>query len=204
MRGEMERRKQSRRQWEQELRGLQEWERNLDPVQFSRSFRHVARKGIDGPPSVPDAAHLIRLVLGGMLLPFSMTAFVPHGVFRVSAIVVGLELAEIYRRALGGACVELQEGSGSCERVDHIFVVYVNNRDAVRATLEARGVQTGIHYPSPLHLQKSYQALGYRQGDYPHAERACQRVISMPLYPEMTNEQAAYAAQTLREVVGEK
>ncbi|MGO8813492.1 MAG: DegT/DnrJ/EryC1/StrS family aminotransferase [Terriglobia bacterium] len=114
------------------------------------------------------------------------------------------ELAEIYRRALGGACVELQEGSGSCERVDHIFVVYVNNRDAVRATLEARGVQTGIHYPLPLHLQKSYQALGYRQGDYPHAERACQRVISMPLYPEMTNEQAAYAAQTLREVVGEK
>jgi dTDP-4-amino-4,6-dideoxygalactose transaminase len=114
------------------------------------------------------------------------------------------ELAEIYRGALGSACVELQEGSGSCERVDHLFVVYVNNRDAVRASLEARGVQTGIHYPLPLHLQEPYQALGYRQGDFPDTERACQRVISMPLYPEMTNEQAAYAAQTLREVVGEK
>jgi len=100
--------------------------------------------------------------------------------------------------------VELQEGSNSCERIDHLFVVYVNNRDAVRASLQERGVQTGVHYPLPVHLQKPYQALGYRQGDFPYAERACQRVISMPLYPEMTNEQAAYAAQTLREIVGEK
>jgi dTDP-4-amino-4,6-dideoxygalactose transaminase len=114
------------------------------------------------------------------------------------------ELAEIYRRTLAGACVELQEGSNSCERIDHLFVVYVNNRDAVRASLQERGVQTGVHYPLPVHLQKPYQALGYRQGDFPYAERACQRVISMPLYPEMTNEQAAYAAQTLREIVGEK
>jgi dTDP-4-amino-4,6-dideoxygalactose transaminase len=46
--------------------------------------------------------------------------------------------------------------------------------------------------------------LGYRRGDFPHTERACERVISMPLYPEMSDEQAAYAAQTLREIVGEK
>lgn len=114
------------------------------------------------------------------------------------------ELAEVYRRTLAGARVELQEGGASCERVDHLFVVYVDNRDAVRARLEEREVQTGIHYPLPVHLQKPYQALGYRCGDFPQAERACQHVISMPLYPEMTNEQAAYAAQTLREIVGEK
>ncbi|MGD0224060.1 MAG: DegT/DnrJ/EryC1/StrS family aminotransferase [Terriglobia bacterium] len=114
------------------------------------------------------------------------------------------ELAEIYRRTLAGARVEIQEGGASRERVDHLFVVYVDNRDAVRARLEERGVQTNIHYPLPIHLQKPYQALGYRRDDFPHAERACERVISMPLYPEMSNEQASYAAQTLREIAGEK
>ena len=111
------------------------------------------------------------------------------------------ELAEIYRRILAGARVELQEGGASPERVDHLFVVYVAGRDAVRARLEERGVQTGVYYPLPIHLQKPYQVLGYRRGDLPEVERACERVISMPLYPEMTDEQAAYAAQTLRKIV---
>jgi dTDP-4-amino-4,6-dideoxygalactose transaminase len=113
------------------------------------------------------------------------------------------ELAEIYRHTLAGARVELQDGGATSERVDHLFVVYVSNRDAVRARLEERSVQTGVYYPLPIHLQKPYQALGYQRGDLPHVERACERVLSMPLYPEMTNEQAAYAAQTLREIVGE-
>ena len=114
------------------------------------------------------------------------------------------KLAEIYRCTLAGARVELQEGGAAGERVDHLLVVYVDGRDAVRARLEERGIQTSIHYPLPIHLQKPYQALGYRRGDLPQAERACERVISMPLYPEMSDEQAAYAARTLREIVGEK
>jgi dTDP-4-amino-4,6-dideoxygalactose transaminase len=113
-------------------------------------------------------------------------------------------LAGIYRRTLDGARVELQEGGASSERVDHLFVVYVADRDGVRTRLEERGVQTGIYYPLPIHLQKAYQSLGYQRGDLPQAERACERVISMPLYPEMSDEQAAYAARTLREIVGEK
>jgi len=114
------------------------------------------------------------------------------------------ELAEVYRRVLDGARVELQNGGASSERVDHLFVVYVADRDAVRARLEERGVQTGIYYPLPIHLQKPYQSLGYQRGDLPNVEKACERVISMPLYPEMSDEQAAYAAHTLREIVGEK
>ena len=114
------------------------------------------------------------------------------------------ELAEIYRRTLAGARVDLQEGGAGSERVHHLLVVYVADRNAVRAGLEERGVQTSVHYPLPIHLQKAYQYLGYQRGDLPQAERACERVISMPLYPEMTHEQAAYAAQMLREIVGEK
>jgi dTDP-4-amino-4,6-dideoxygalactose transaminase len=113
------------------------------------------------------------------------------------------ELAEIYRRTLAGAPVQLQDGGAAGERVDHLMVVYVDRRDTVRARLEERGVQTGIYYPLPIHLQPAYSSLGYQRGDLPQAERACERVISMPLYPEMSNEQAAYAAQTLRDIAGE-
>jgi len=114
------------------------------------------------------------------------------------------ELAGIYREALAGARLDLQQGEVGGERVDHLFVVYVNDRDAVRAKLEERGVQTAIHYPLPIHLQKAYQSLGCAPGSLPQAERACQRVIAMPLYPELTNAQVEYAAQVLREIVGEE
>lgn len=114
------------------------------------------------------------------------------------------EIAEIYRRVLASARVEVQEAA-TCEgRVYHVFAVYVDGRDAVRAKLEERGVQTAIHYPLPIHLQKAYQFLGYPEGSLPHAERACERVITMPLYPELTDEQVIYVAKTLLGIVGEK
>ena len=114
------------------------------------------------------------------------------------------ELAEIYRRTLAGARLELQSSGSPHERVDHLFVVYVSDRDAVRSRLGEAGVQTGIHYPRPVHLQKPYLALGYQAGSLPNAERACDRVLSLPLYPELSDEQAHYVAQRLLEIVGEK
>ena len=84
----------------------------------------------------------------------------------------------------------------------HLFVVYVENRDAVRAALETAGVQSAVHYPIPLHLQKAYAALGCRRGDFPHAERACERVFSMPLFPEMKIDQVEYAAKALGDIAG--
>jgi dTDP-4-amino-4,6-dideoxygalactose transaminase len=80
--------------------------------------------------------------------------------------------------------------------------VYVAARDRVREELAARGVGTAIHYPLPLHLQAAYRWLGYGPGSFPHAERACERVLSMPLFPEMTDAQVEYAARTLAEIVG--
>jgi dTDP-4-amino-4,6-dideoxygalactose transaminase len=86
------------------------------------------------------------------------------------------------------------------ESVYHLFVAYVDERDNVRAALESRGVHTAIHYPVPIHLQDAFEGLGQGKGSLPHTEHACDRVLSMPLFPEMTREQAEYAAATLRAV----
>jgi dTDP-4-amino-4,6-dideoxygalactose transaminase len=112
--------------------------------------------------------------------------------------------ASLYRELLSGANLHLPEDSPESECVYHLFVVYVENRDRVREDLEKRGVQTAIHYPKPIHLQEAFAHLGYGPRSLLNTERACERVISMPLFPEMTEEQVRYAASSLREVVAEK
>jgi len=113
-----------------------------------------------------------------------------------------LEIARLYRRRLAGARVDLPEDDPRAEGAYHLFAVYVDARDRVREALAARGVGTAIHYPRPVHLQTAYARLGHRPGSFPHAERACERVLSMPLFPEMTLEQAEYASEALAEIVG--
>jgi dTDP-4-amino-4,6-dideoxygalactose transaminase len=108
-----------------------------------------------------------------------------------------LEIVRCYQERLAGSRVALLRDDPRGDSVYHLFVAGVDNRDAVRAALEARGVHTAIHYPVPIHRQEAYAWLGYGPGSFPHTERACERVISMPLYPEMTLEQAEYAATTL-------
>jgi dTDP-4-amino-4,6-dideoxygalactose transaminase len=112
------------------------------------------------------------------------------------------ELAQVYQGLLLGANVELPEDGLESECVYHVFAAYVDDRDAVRAALAARGVSTSIHYPLPVHLQKAYARLGHERGAFPHAERACDRVLSMPLFPEMTLDQAHYAGSALAEIAG--
>jgi dTDP-4-amino-4,6-dideoxygalactose transaminase len=112
------------------------------------------------------------------------------------------ELAGIYRTHLHGARLDLPRDAEQDECVYHQFVAWVEDRDAVRRSLHDRGIGTSIHYPVPLHLQKAWAGLGYTEGDFPHAERACARALSLPLFPEMSTEQVEYAAGALREVVG--
>jgi dTDP-4-amino-4,6-dideoxygalactose transaminase len=89
----------------------------------------------------------------------------------------------------------------SCRHVYHQFVVRVPHRDAVRAGLTAAGVQTGVHYPIPIHLQPAYRDLGYGLGDFPVCEGAAADVLSIPIYPELTDTQAAHVASSLRAAV---
>jgi dTDP-4-amino-4,6-dideoxygalactose transaminase len=106
----------------------------------------------------------------------------------------------MYREALANTRVTLPEDSPEAESVYHLFVAYVAGRDDVRKELEARGVQTAVHYPKPIHLQEGFAHLGHKEGSLPHTERACQTVMSMPLYPEMTLDQVKYAASCMSEI----
>jgi len=69
------------------------------------------------------------------------------------------------------------------------FTVRVRDREALRAHLEDRGIPTEIYYPRPLHLQNAFAYLGHRPGDFPVSEQACSEVVSLPIYPELTEEQ---------------
>jgi dTDP-4-amino-4,6-dideoxygalactose transaminase len=83
--------------------------------------------------------------------------------------------------------------------VYHIYAVRVADRDAVLQRMAARGVHCSIHYPVPIHLQKAYGFLGLTAGAFPVAERCAQELLSLPMYPELRQDQIEFVAQTLKE-----
>jgi dTDP-4-amino-4,6-dideoxygalactose transaminase len=111
------------------------------------------------------------------------------------------EYARLYRTLLTGARVNLPRDDPGAEAVYHLFVAYVEDRDRVRARLQDYGIQTAIHYPKPLHLQKAYAHIGCASGSLPFTEQACERVFSMPLFPEMTADQVRCSAEALAAIV---
>jgi dTDP-4-amino-4,6-dideoxygalactose transaminase len=82
----------------------------------------------------------------------------------------------------------------------HLFVVRIpeKDRDEVAKALAARGVQTGVHYPVPIHLQKAYADLGLKAGAFPASELAARTILSLPMFPEITKFQVTYVAESLR------
>jgi dTDP-4-amino-4,6-dideoxygalactose transaminase len=83
--------------------------------------------------------------------------------------------------------------------VYHLFVVRLleRDRDTVAKKLADAGVQTVVHYPVPIHLQKAYAELGYQPGAFPHAELAARTILSLPMFPEMTRAQCDYVSEQL-------
>jgi dTDP-4-amino-4,6-dideoxygalactose transaminase len=89
------------------------------------------------------------------------------------------------------------------ESVYHLFVVQSEARDSLQRFLSAAGVQTGIHYPVPVHLQPAYAPLGHREGDFPRAESQAGRVLSLPMFAELTEGQLTYVAEALGDFFAE-
>ena len=113
------------------------------------------------------------------------------------------EHAADYIQRLGGlAGLTLPEVYPERESVYHLFVVEVDDRDAVAKALNTAGVQTGLHYPVPVHLQPAYRQLGYRPGAFPHAEALAERCLSLPMFPELTSEQIEYVCARMADALG--
>ncbi|MCH7579281.1 MAG: DegT/DnrJ/EryC1/StrS family aminotransferase [Chloroflexi bacterium] len=95
--------------------------------------------------------------------------------------------------------VTLPEELPYTQPVYHLFVINVRQRDELRDWLKDRGIETGIHYPIPLHLQEACADLGLGPGSFPHAEASAEQILSLPMYPELTIDQVSYVCQTIRD-----
>jgi dTDP-4-amino-4,6-dideoxygalactose transaminase len=110
--------------------------------------------------------------------------------------------AKHYDRLLGGvAGVTPVTERPDTEAVYHLYVVQVDDRDAMRAKLDEAGVGTGIHYPVPIHMHAAYAHLGYKPGAFPVAEHMAGRILSLPMFPEITTEQIEYVVEQLAKAV---
>jgi dTDP-4-amino-4,6-dideoxygalactose transaminase len=112
------------------------------------------------------------------------------------------QIAAIYDQSFSGddkvRPIKIAPNNISCY---HLYVIRVKERDALQAKLKEAGIITGLHYPMPLHLQECYKTLGFRQGDFPSAEKAASEILSLPVYPSMRPEQAVRVAQEVKKFV---
>ena len=108
-------------------------------------------------------------------------------------------VAKRYDEKLAGQPVVLPKDAPKSHHVYHLYVIQTDDREALKEFLGKRGLETGLHYPVPLHMQEAYASLGYRKGDFPVTERACERILSLPMYPDMSMEAADYVSHAVME-----
>ncbi|MCA1607185.1 MAG: DegT/DnrJ/EryC1/StrS family aminotransferase, partial [Acidobacteria bacterium] len=107
--------------------------------------------------------------------------------------------AATYRSELSDTGLRLLEEPPGGSSVHHIFPLFTDRRDELRAHLESSGISTGVHYPIPVHLQRGFRDLGYNLGDLPHTERVCREVLSLPMYPELSSETVLQITGSVRQ-----
>lgn len=107
--------------------------------------------------------------------------------------------AAAYDAALADVDVETPTEMPWNRHVYHLYVVQTENRDGLRERLTEAGIESGLHYPTPLHLQEAYRSLGYKLGDLPVTERVKDRIVSLPIYPGIPSEAVERVAAELRE-----
>jgi len=105
--------------------------------------------------------------------------------YRYNELLAGMDV--VTPRELNGVCA-----------VYHCYVIRTPHRDEVVVRLRSQGIGAGIHYPIPLHLQPAYEHLGHQLGDFPVSEACSQEVLTLPLFPEITEEQQARVVDAIR------
>ena len=105
--------------------------------------------------------------------------------------------AAAYNALLAGGPYVLPRVAAQRTHIFHLYVIETDNRRHVQEFLSARGIATGIHYPIPIHMQEACKDFGYRYGEFPATEAAANRILSLPMYAELTEEQLEYVGSSL-------
>ncbi len=111
------------------------------------------------------------------------------------------EHAEFYNERFRNAPIKTPKVKENRNHVYNQYVIAVDNRDGLDSALAESNIGHAVYYPIPLHMNECFEYLGYKKGDFPEAEKAAQRVIALPVYPEMTEEMLEYTARTVLEFV---
>lgn len=109
-----------------------------------------------------------------------------------------------YNRLLADSAVELPQEMPWARHVYHVYTLRSEDRDALQSALLTEGIQTAIHYAVPVHLQPAYADLGYSRGDLPQSEKAASEVLSLPLYPELSEQAVNYVATAVKKAASRK
>lgn len=110
-------------------------------------------------------------------------------------------LAKCYDELFAGSKVVTPKQMDYAKHVYHLYVVVVEDREGLRKALIEQGIENGLHYPIPLHLQNAYAYLGYKKGDFPVSEYVAANHVSLPMYAELPAEHVEFVAKTVREIV---
>jgi dTDP-4-amino-4,6-dideoxygalactose transaminase len=108
--------------------------------------------------------------------------------------------AALYDALLSGV-VQTPKARRGARHVYHVYAIRTIDRDTVQSALKDNGINTGIHYPIPVHLQPAHADLGGHAGDFPHAEAASREVLSLPMYAEIDDRSIQYVADEVRSAV---
>ena len=107
--------------------------------------------------------------------------------------------AQRYADLLNDLPLGLPRVAADLEHVFHLYVVTVEDRDALAAFLQERGIASGVHYPTPIHLQPAFAHLGYGEGSFPVSERLANSLLSLPMYPELEDGQIEMICGAIRD-----
>lgn len=107
------------------------------------------------------------------------------------------EIADAYRKGITSKKITLQKVQDHAEHVYHLMVIAVDDREHLMEYLASHNIFAGIHYPVPVHLQKAFAYMGHNEGDFPNAEHLSAHCLSLPMYPELKDEDVQYIIEKL-------